>query len=196
MRPEPGPLWGVNWLDTPGSYPATGRWSRALGLPDALPDGAGIALRTTDAEGHPLDLLMTTAGSGRLSRHLPRARWSATSGPYSTLLSYEVGTRTCVIAAFPARGTPPVPATPSRFAQALAHLTLRFELRAQDPFSGAWRTFGILSLREPADDTPIAFDPYRNHLPDLRPTARFARLRTTAYTGSREGRHAPSERLR
>ncbi|MFG3280980.1 phosphodiesterase [Streptomyces sp. NPDC048111] len=193
MRPDDGAAWGVNWLDAPGRYPVTGRWSRALGLPDALPDGAGLALRTQDAQGRTVDLLMTTAGGGRLMRHVPRLRGAATAGPYSTLLGYRVGARTAVVAAFPVPGVRPVPATRRGFARAVSRRTLCFELRAAGP-GGTWRTFAQLTVRPPADDTPVAFDPYLNFLPSFRPTPRLARLRMGAYAGSRRGRHAPAPR--
>ncbi|MFC9891059.1 phosphodiesterase [Streptomyces pilosus] len=181
--------WGASWLDRPGSYPATVRWSRALGLPRPLPDGLGLAVRVEDAggPGHPLDLLFTSSRSGRLGRHLPLLRPDPLSGPYSTLLSYRAGDRERVLAAFPVPG--PEDALPTLWQQ-LARGPVRCDLRAAA--SGEpWRTFATLSLEAvrpvPATGT-VSYDPYAHALPGLHPTGRLRRLRDAAYAGSRAGR--------
>ncbi len=187
--------WGVPWLDRPGSYRATVRWSRALGLPGRLPDGLGLAVRVEDADGpgSTFDVLFTSSRAGRLGRHLPLLRPDALRGPYSTLLSYRMGDRERVLAAFPV----PVPGGGSRDAlptlwQELARRPVRFDLRAAS--SGEpWRTFASLSLEavSPAPaTTTVSYDPYAHSLPGLRPTGRLRRLRDAAYAGSRHGRAA------
>lgn len=76
-------------------YAATVRLSRAAGLPRRLPDGLGLAVRVKQADGpdRPLDLLLTSRGRSRVTRHLPLPRADALSGPYSSLLRYGVGGR-------------------------------------------------------------------------------------------------------
>ncbi|WP_395575819.1 phosphodiesterase [Streptomyces sp. BK79] len=181
--------WGVPWLDRPGSYAATVRWSRALGLPRPLPDGLGLAVRVedTDGLGNALDLLFTSSRRGRLGRHLPLARPNALKGPYSTLLSYRVGERDRVLAAFPVG--PTGDALPTLW-QELVRRPVRFDLRAAAP-DEPWTTFASLSLgavhAAPATST-VSYDPYARSLPGLRPTGRLRRLRDAAYAGSRRGR--------
>lgn len=185
--------WGVSWLDRPGSYRVTVRWSRALGLPRRLPDGLGLAVRVEDADGPgtTLDLLLTSSRSGRLGRHLPLLRPNALSGPYSTVLSYRVGDRERVLAAFPVPdpGGTPEDTMPTLW-QELARRPVRFDLRAAAS-DEPWRTFASLSLETahaaPATRT-VSYDPYAHSLPGLRPTGRLRRLRDAAYAGSRHGR--------
>ncbi|MEZ3183116.1 phosphodiesterase [Streptomyces pimonensis] len=190
-----GAEWGVPWLDRPRSCAATVRWSRALGLPRRLPDALGLALRVTDADdaGNELDLLFTSSGSGRLGRRLPLPRPDALTGAYSTLLSYRVGDRERVLAAFPVPdpSAPPGATLPTLW-QELARRPVRFDLRAAAP-GEPWRTFASLSLEEAhaaSSTTTVSYDPYAHSLPGLRPTRRLSRLRDTAYAGSRHGRGA------
>ncbi|CAL9539152.1 hypothetical protein SUDANB15_04177 [Streptomyces sp. enrichment culture] len=185
--------WGVPWLDRPGSYRVTVRWSRALGLPRRLPDALGLAVRVEDADGPgtALDLLFTSSGSGRFGRHLPLPRPDALVGPYSSLLSYRVGDRERVLAAFPvhAPGARRGDARPALW-QELARRPVRFELRAAAA-DEPWRTFASLSLeavRTAPPTSTVSFDPYAHDLPGLRPTGRLRRLRDAAYAGSRRGR--------
>ncbi|MEJ1199681.1 MULTISPECIES: phosphodiesterase [unclassified Streptomyces] len=185
--------WSAPWLDRPGTYRVTVRWSRALGLPRRLPDGLGLAVRVedTDGLGNALDLLFTSSRSGRLGRHLPLLRSDALTGPYSTLLSYRVGERERVLAAFPVLG--PTGATEDTMPtlwQELARRPVHFDLCAAAP-DEPWRTFAALSLEavHPARATStVSYDPYAHSLPGLRPTARLRRLRDCAYAGSRHGR--------
>jgi hypothetical protein len=185
--------WGVPWLDRPGSYRATVRWSRALGLPRRLPDGLGLAVRVEDADGpgNPLDMLFTSSRPGRFGRHLPLLRPDALTGPYSTLLSYRLGDRERVLAAFPVPG-PSGTAEDTRptLWQELARRPVRFDLRAAAP-DEPWRTFASLSLdvvHTAAGTSTVSYDPYAHSLPGLHPTGRLRRLRDAAYAGSRHGR--------
>ncbi|MFI2780780.1 phosphodiesterase [Streptomyces sp. ALB3] len=186
--------WDVPWLDIPGSHAVTARWSRAAGLPRPLPDGAGMALRVADAAGpgRPLDLLLTTSGRGRWSRHVPLPRTSATAGPYSTLLPYLVGGRRGVLAVFPEPGARRILTDPAAVGAAAAVRPLAFRLCFGS--GAAWRPLARLFLlgEEPTarSQQGAAFDPYSNLLPDLRPVDRLRTLRVAAYAGSRAGRQA------
>ncbi|MET9800885.1 phosphodiesterase [Streptomyces sp. NPDC006368] len=193
---SPDRRWGAGWLDRPGSYEVTVRWSRALGLPGRLPDGLGLALRVPDAggPGAALDLLLTSSRPGRLGRHLPLLRRDALAGPYSSLLSYRAGDRERVVAAFPVRGAHGrVPGGLPALRQALEREPVRFHLctaAADEP----WRAVATLTIGPPGpapEHSTVSYDPYVHRLPDFHPTARLSRLRAAAYSGSRRGRAAP-----
>ena len=117
-----GPPTGVPLLDVAGDHDAVVRFSRAIGLPDRLPDVHGLAIRVGGQ-----DLLLDTAVPRRLLRYLPVPRRSPLSGAYSSLLPYEtpVGRR-YVVAAFPVgdplrvRRLADLPSARPRFRLALA----------------------------------------------------------------------------
>jgi hypothetical protein len=194
---DPAGSWGVDWLDRPGSYPVTARWSLAAGLPGALPDGVGLALRIDDADGAgaTLDLLLTSSGRGRLGRRLPLPRRDALGGPYSTLTAYQVGDRTRLLMAFPVKppaGRSRVPVTLTGLRQALGQGPVTFRLctvAAGEPR----RMFAALNLGpagpEPVEHT-VSFEPYAHCLPGLRPTRSLRAARVAAYAGSRDGRRS------
>ncbi|GHH36222.1 phosphodiesterase [Streptomyces candidus] len=192
--PGRGTSWQVPWPGAPGSYPVTARWSLAAGLPRPVPDALGLALRVEDADGpgRCLELLLTSSGRGRWTRHLPFPRMSATRGPYTTLLPYEVGGDRGVVAAFPLPGTPRIPADPAAVGAALVLSPVEFVLCVGK--AGAWLPWGRLVLQgaEPLRSGPdeLAFDPYDNSLPGFRPVTCLRSLRVAAYAGSREGRLA------
>ncbi|MFF9867532.1 phosphodiesterase [Streptomyces sp. NPDC013953] len=183
--------WGVPLLDEPGTYRVTARWSRALGLPESLPDGFGLALRVEDAAGpgRPWDLLLTTSGSGRLLRHVPLPRRRPLAGPYGTLTAYRVGRRTCWLAALPraphraVRGG--LRAVQEHLLDTEVVLDLCVAARGQP-----WRPVAALTVTPvlPWTGTSLGYDPYRCSVPGLRPTARLRSLREGAYGGSRDGR--------
>lgn len=197
MHPA-GRAWGERWLDEPGGYQVRLRWSRAAGLPGRLPDALGLALRVLDAGGpdHPLDLLLTSSGTGRRTRHLPLPRRNALAGPYSTLLVYQLGNRRGLLAALPVVTSPLVPSDLESLRRALKAAPLRFHLCAAE--SGqAWRTLGTLTTGPPHDVPPestVSYDPYLNRLPHLHPTARLSKLREAVYAASRKGRQISNRR--
>ncbi|WP_320782760.1 phosphodiesterase [Streptomyces sp. CRN 30] len=188
--------WGVAWLDEPRRYTATVRLSRAAGLPRGLPDALGLAVRV-DRDGHPLDLLLTSSGAGRITRHLPLPRFDALSSPCSSLLSYRIGGRRRVLAALPRRrAQAPVPADPARLGEALAAGPLVYDLcaaRSGRPGPGgvSWRPFAALTVRaalpDGEGDSP-GFDPYAHDAPGFTPGGTLAATRRAAYRGSRDGR--------
>lgn len=191
--PEGG--WGVDWLDRPGVYPVTARWSLAAGLPGVLPDGVGLALRVDDADGRgsTLDLLLTSSGRGRLGRRLPLPRRDALGGPYSTLTAYRVGRRDRLLMAFPVKppaGRSRVPVSVPGLRQALGRGPVTFRLctvAAGEPR----RMFAALTLGPAGPQPPartVSYEPYTHSLPGLHPTRSLRALRVAAYAGSRGGR--------
>ncbi|MEU7278772.1 phosphodiesterase [Streptomyces sp. NPDC045431] len=183
--------WGVALLDEPGTYRVTARWSRALGLPERLPDGFGLALRVEDASGpgRPWDLLLTTSGAGRLLRHVPLPRRHPLRGPYGTLTAYRVGRRTCWLAAVPRGPHRSVRGGLGAVRGQLGRGDVVFDLcvaaRGQP-----WRPVAVLTLsaRLPWTGDSPGYDPYGRSAPGLRPSDRLHALRREAYGGSREGR--------
>lgn len=186
--------WGEPWLDDPGVYQVRLRWSRAAGLPGRLPDALGLAVRVYGAggPGSPLDLLLTSSGSGPRTRHLPRPRLDALAGPYSTLLAYRIGDREGSLAAHPVVTSPLAPSDLASLRRTLQEAPVTFHLCAAQP-GQAWRALGTLTTGPPhdlpAEDT-VSYDPYLNRLPHLHPTARLSKLREAAYSASRAGRRA------
>ncbi|MFJ3441211.1 phosphodiesterase [Streptomyces sp. NPDC086081] len=190
--------WDVPWLETPRRLAVTVRLSRAGGLPRRLPDGLGLAVRVTDADGpgRTLDLLMTSSGRGRAGRHLPLPRADALRGPYSSLLPYRVAGRSRLLAAFPRRTRQaPVPGDPESMAAALAAGPLVYDLCAETG-DRSWRRFAVLTVRAvlPVGQEDTAdFDPYLNSVRAFTPGGALAATRRAAYRGSRTGRGGPRE---
>ncbi|MGC0208630.1 phosphodiesterase [Streptomyces levis] len=186
--------WDVPWLDTSRRLDAMVRLSRAGGLPRRLPDGLGLAVRVTDADGpdRTLDLLMTSSGRGRAGRHLPLPRADALRGPYSSLLPYRVAGRSRLLAAFPRRTRQaPVPGDPRSMAAALADGPLVYDLCAETG-DRAWRRFAVLTVRAVlpvGQKDTLDFDIYRHSVRGFVPGGALAATRRAAYRGSRSGRN-------
>ncbi|MDN0197628.1 phosphodiesterase [Streptomyces sp. S.PNR 29] len=188
-----GRPWNVPWLDAPGRYAATVRLSRAAGLPRRLPDGLGLAVRVehADGTGRSLDLLLTSSGRGRVTRHLPLPRADAVRGPYSSLVSYRVGGRRRLLAAFPRRSPKaPVHGDPASLSEALATGPLVFDLCAETT-DRSWRAFAVLTVRTPLplrQEESLGFDIFTNRARGFAPGGALATTRRAAYHGSRAGR--------
>ena len=164
---EPGT--GVPWLDERGEDEVVVRLSRAIGLPGALPDIHGLAIRVPVEGGGHGDLLFATTGWGRLSRFVLTASRSPLGRPMTTLLPYS---------------TPYGPL----LLGARADGAETFELSCASP-GGDWRPFADLRFRQvPAGDGPITFDPVRNQLPDLEQFPTVAKLREPSYDKARASR--------
>lgn len=185
--------WGVPWLDTPRRHSATVRLSRAGGLPRRLPDGLGLAVRVPHADGaeRALDLLLTSSGRGRATRHLPLPRADAERGPYSSLLPYRVAGRSRLLAAFPRRTRrAPVHGDPESLADALAAGPLVLDLCAETA-DRSWRRFGVLTVEAVlpvGQEQSLDFDIYGHSVRGFAPGGALAATRRAAYRGSRAGR--------
>ncbi|HYN55947.1 MAG TPA: hypothetical protein VES03_02000 [Motilibacterales bacterium] len=77
---------GVPWLDDSGTHDATLRVSRGVGLPLALPDVYGVAIRIQGLADDPADLLFASTGDSPLGRFLFAPRAAVEHGPMTTLL--------------------------------------------------------------------------------------------------------------
>jgi hypothetical protein len=168
------PLAGVPWLDEPGEDDVVVRLSRAVGLPAALPDIHGLAIRLRADEGD-ADLLLASTGWGRFSRFVLTASRDPSARPMTTLLPYRTQAGPLLIGA--------------RAMGPHSH-TLAWAVRG-----GAWQTFGVLILSgETAADQDISFDPVRHQLPGLEQYPALVRLREPAYTRARASSDRETDR--
>ena len=101
----------AGWLaiplaDGPTERAGCVRLSRAIGLPDALPDVLGFALRIFDADGAGgvQDLLLSSSGTRPVLRHALTAKRDPLHSTYSSITPFSVGDRRLLVAAFPRSG--------------------------------------------------------------------------------------------
>jgi hypothetical protein len=164
------PATGVPWLDKPGEDEVVVRLSRAVGLPTALPDIHGLAMRVLlgDRRG---DLLFASTGWGRLGRFLLTFGRRPETRPLTTLLPYRTAVGAVVLGA---RSDGPG----------------RYEL-SWAPYAGRWRRFATLELAdEPPADQEISFDPVLNQVAGLQQYPAVVRLRAPSYLIARTSRRA------
>ena len=180
------PASGVPWLEEPATLPATVRLSRSVGLPAPLPDVLGLAVRLEGAEG-PADLLLSTTGSGTLTRFLLLPRRDAGQAFLSSLLPY-LGPRGPLLfaAQFP---EVVLPTSPEGLLEAVVASRPRVELLYAG-LVGPWVPFAALTLEAPADpggavDPVVSFDPVRHPLPGLLVPGWAGALRQPAYAHAR-----------
>ena len=168
-----------------GAHEAIVRFSRGVGLPDAVPDILGIAVRLVDAAGPRVhqDLLMASSGRSVLGRHLLRPGRSFTSGVFSTILPYDVRGQRVVF------GARVVGDAEVLLGQAADHVV---ELLWSTPGDGAddWTVMGELRPGVPLgeeEEGRLGLDPFRT-TPDVTPVGWLNDLRRPAYGASRQGR--------
>lgn len=175
-RGEPA---GVPWLDSPGDDEVLVRFSRAIGLPYALPDIHGIAVRIP-VQDRFADLLLASTGLGRFTRFVLTVGYDVGNRPLTTLLPYRGPNGPVLIAA--------------RAPDDHADPNLSFDLLWSRGL-GAWVPFGRLTVSEVAGPDPaISFDPVRNPLPGLAFYEWVQRLREPAYDAAREASGRTTER--
>jgi hypothetical protein len=171
---------GIAWIDAPPAAPVAivGRVSRSVGLPSALPDVYGLALRVETSDG-PADIELASTGLGPMSRFLLLPRLSLARAQLGTLFPYR-GTdgprlllaRTVAPASLPAEGLDEV----------LARREWRLRLYVARP-RGRWHPFAEVSLRasgEP-DDPTLRFDAVRRSLPGADAYGWVRALRQPSY---------------
>jgi hypothetical protein len=161
------PPTGVPWLDDPGEDDVLVRVSRAVGLPSAVPDIHGLALRVPTAHGYG-DVLLASTGTGRATRFVLTAARRPGGRPMTTLLPYRTPAGPVLLAA--------TEESPGRWALAVA-----------SP-QGAWRRFATLTLSEAREESDVSFDPVRNTVPGLEAPDWVCRLREPAYRTARRSR--------
>jgi hypothetical protein len=167
---------GVELFDRGRSLPAVVRLSRSIGLPSAIPDPCGIAIRVPDAYGGGLhqDLLLVSSGSAPITRHVlvPRKRFEG--GFYSSLLPYRFAGETVLVGASACSG---------------GASGLWFQLKLASP-GGMWRTVARMDLgaRLAAEETEqLCFNPWHTG-GGIEPAGFLNALRSPAYRGSQAAR--------
>lgn len=173
---------GSHLLDRPKTWPATVRISRGVGRKAGRGDILGVAIRVRGC-----DLLFSTAGRGRFTRHLPMPRRSFDTF-YGSILAYRTGSgRKIYLAVEPDPDGRPLGITLESVTRAARHDGAVLRLTADDHPAGVVR-FG-LALPAGAD-AALAFDPVRNTTADLHPTGLVHASRAAAYRLSQRWRGA------
>lgn len=147
------------------------RLSKGAGTRPGWPDVLGLALRVPTESGD-WDLLLSSTGTGRWSRLVPRFVRHWRDARLGTLAPYRYRGELVWFMAVPDDRE-----VPTRFA---VH-------RSGDT---GWRRVAELTL-QPLEDgaAPVAFDPVRTRPPELELAPRWlAAAREKAYEGSRRGR--------
>jgi len=183
--------WGVPLLDDRTEVPAEVRLSRAVGLPSALPDILGLALRWRLPPDGDAELLLATTGRTALGRHLlrPATRWSPAF--YGSLLPYRAGDRRLLLGA--AARTPALPADLPSLAR-LDEWSLDLLVA---PEFGPWERFGELRLHGPARDGDTGrFNPARNPIRGLVPAGPLQQVRGPTYAAVQQVSDAERPRPR
>jgi hypothetical protein len=165
---------GVAWLDSPSADPegeeVLVRRSRAVGLPGALPDVHGLAIRVPLPDRVPPygDLLFASTGFGLLSRFLLVPTWEPGARPLTTLLPYRAPAGPLLLGVREQ--------TPGSFELSYAVGSRPFE------------AFAELALGETRGDPTVSFDAVVNRLPGLEQYDWVTRLREPAYALARSSR--------
>lgn len=179
-----GTPFGVPLLDDPGRYDAVVRFSRAVGLPDQLPDVLGIGVRVLDAHGagQPQDLLLDSTVDLPVLRRLPLPRYDFLGVPYCSLTAYELGGRRVLLGLFPDADAPRTASL-----EQLAGRGDGARLRLAVSGRRSWRTVAVLELGHPVPDgRSVRFSP-DNTGGGIRPVGWLQDLRRDAYRASHVG---------
>lgn len=161
---------GSSWVDGAGEDDVVVRLSRALGLPTALPDIHGLALRVLGSSTSG-DVLLASTGWSRLGRLVLTVGRRPGSRPLTTLLPYRTSEGAVWLGAQERS-----PGT--------------YEL-SWSRSSGPWHPFAELRLsRAAASDQVISFDPVLNQLAGLDYHPWVERMREPAYHVARKTRRS------
>jgi hypothetical protein len=175
---------GIAWLDTAGTEDALVRMSRGAGLPPPFPDLLGFALRVAGAR--PVDLLLSSTGTGRWTRRVPVVRQDAAT-PYGSIMAYRSAVGPVWLSAVPqATG---LPADRARLATEGPGTVVALSVAGA---TGPWRQFATVTLGPPPHpaDPPVHFDAVLNAPPGLSADGPMARFREPAYAAARAAQGA------
>ncbi|HEX8690688.1 MAG TPA: hypothetical protein VF729_10650, partial [Solirubrobacterales bacterium] len=137
------------------------RLSRALGLPEWLPDPCGLGLRIPDAygDGRHQDFLMVSSATAPLVRHTILPARAFLDRPYSTVLPYRFRERLIVVGAAARDAAGPGPKLAELRDREFADLDLDLAIAS---VRGRWQPVARLSLgrRLPPEETErLGLDP-------------------------------------
>lgn len=171
------------------------RFSRGVGVPEALPDILGLAVRVLDAggPGECQDFLFVTSGEAPFVRSALLPARGYADRHYSSLLPYRIGTRTLLVGARPILTSGTSPRTFDDLAAALADARLRFVLEVAEP-SGDWRTVGTLEFGRrlsQQEAESLQFNVF-NAGAGIEPIGLLNTLRRKAYAASQATRPKPT----
>jgi hypothetical protein len=179
FRPLEGPPTGVALFDSGAEHPALVRFSRGIGLGERLPDLLGVAVKILDVGElrREQDVLLTSAGTAPVVRHVFRPTRRFASGMFSSVLPFDVGGRARLLGAVVQ--DEPRPGT-------------RIVLRVAEP-DGPWRDVAEVVLGAPLDtvqDGRLRFN-VTETAGGIRPVGLLNRLRGPAYEASQALEPAP-----
>ena len=164
---------GLDWLDTLGVDAVEARFSRSVGLPQALPDILGLALRVTPATGTgPADVLFASTGWGLPGRFLLQPRLDVDGATMTTLMPYR-GTKGPVLLGLRTISLPPGSLSSGEWVLGL------YWARP----AGRWRPCGELRLSAGArpGDTALRFNALENQPPGALTYGWSRHLRERSY---------------
>jgi hypothetical protein len=181
---------GSDLIDRPGQHQVTIRLSKGVGTRPGRRDIRGVAIRV-HGSGRGPDLLLSTTGTGRVTRHVPAPR-NSFDACYGSITSYRSGSgRKVYLTAGPDPEGLPLGPTLESVAAAAEHHGARLLLYVDHDVTD--RPFGRVrfgSLLPPATDAALAFDPIRNSSTDLHPSGTIHGVRAFAYRLSQRWRGA------
>ena len=174
---------GIAWVDQPAGTRQTGvaRVSRSIGLPPALPDVLGLAVRVETPAG-PADLELSTSGIGMPGRFALLLHLHAEGGWFGTLLPYRGRYGNVMLGARVRPSATRLPASPAE-RRAGGSGPWLVDLYSA-PLTGRWRRFATLELTattDAEDTTELRFDAVRRSLPGAGFAAWHRRLREPSY---------------
>ena len=183
---------GAELIDRPGRHPVTLRISKGIGTRPGRLDILGVALRVHGpVAGRRHDLLFSTAGKGRVLRHVPVPRRGFDT-TYGSILPYRSGSgRTFHLGVYADPDGRPLGRTLESVVAAARHdgasLLLALADGAAVEVVGRVRFGAALAVTQ---DAALAFDPVRNVPDDLHPIGLVHGSRAPAYRLSQRWRGA------
>ena len=173
----PMPDLAIPLVEDRGVHRCTVRFSRALSTPAGWWDIGGVAVRIPEAgcSGRPADLLFTTSGVGRVSRHVPRPTRRPATGPLTTMLPTRAaaGCNVVLMVAPMTEGEPP----------------REYELSIAVGGS-PWRPVGLLQIQHEVPDQPIRYSRVADELQGTAVPPWVVALREPTHLWQR--RHTPA----
>jgi len=172
---------GIRWIDDPADEDVvhvTARFSRSVGLPSALPDVLGLAIRAETPDGW-ADVELASTGARFPWRFTLRPARRPSSANLGSLIPYRGHHGPVLIIARPL--SPVLPSAPDAIARTLSREPWRLRLHHATTH-GAWNPFAVLELRTATDQADrIRFDAGRHLLPGARMYRWIQALRQPSY---------------